>query len=41
MILAANSNHMIQNDEPDLVVDTIRRIHAAAQRAAVRRAANR
>jgi len=35
LILAANSNHMIQNDEPDLVVATIRRIHSAAQRGAV------
>jgi pimeloyl-ACP methyl ester carboxylesterase len=29
LIVAKNSNHMIQQDEPDLVVDVIRRIHEA------------
>lgn len=29
LIVAKNSNHMIQHDEPDLVVDVIRRIHDA------------
>ena len=29
LIRAENSNHMIQQDEPDLVVEVIRRVHAA------------
>jgi pimeloyl-ACP methyl ester carboxylesterase len=28
LIVAANSNHMIQHDEPDIVVDAIRTMHA-------------
>jgi hypothetical protein len=31
LIRANNSNHMIQIDEPGLVVDAIRRVHAAAR----------
>jgi pimeloyl-ACP methyl ester carboxylesterase len=31
LIPANNSNHMIQIDEPELVVDAIRRVHAAAR----------
>ncbi len=31
LVRANNSNHMIQIDEPALVVDTIRRVHAAAR----------
>src|SRR5579863_4331480 len=31
LIRANNSNHMIQMDEPELVVDAIRRVHAAAR----------
>jgi pimeloyl-ACP methyl ester carboxylesterase len=31
LIVATKSNHMINNDEPDLVVDAIRRVHAAAR----------
>jgi len=31
LIRANNSNHMIQVDEPGLVVDAIRRVHAAAR----------
>lgn len=31
IIVAGKSNHMIQSDEPDLVVDAIRRVHAAAR----------
>jgi pimeloyl-ACP methyl ester carboxylesterase len=31
LTVATRSNHMIQIDEPDLVVEVIRRIHAAAQ----------
>jgi pimeloyl-ACP methyl ester carboxylesterase len=31
LIVAKNSNHMIQHDEPDLVVEVIRRIHDAAR----------
>ncbi len=30
LIVAENSNHMIQHDEPDLVVAAIRRVHVAA-----------
>jgi pimeloyl-ACP methyl ester carboxylesterase len=32
LTVAANSNHMIQHDEPDVVLDVIRRVHAAARR---------
>lgn len=31
LVRANNSNHMIQIDEPALVVDAIRRVHAAAR----------
>jgi hypothetical protein len=31
LIRANNSNHMVQIDEPGLVVDAIRRVHAAAR----------
>ncbi|MGA8437153.1 MAG: alpha/beta hydrolase [Candidatus Sulfotelmatobacter sp.] len=31
LIRANNSNHMIQVDEPELVVDAVRRVHAAAR----------
>jgi pimeloyl-ACP methyl ester carboxylesterase len=31
LILARNSNHMIEIDEPHLVVDMVRRVHAAAR----------
>jgi pimeloyl-ACP methyl ester carboxylesterase len=31
LIVAKNSNHMINQDEPDLIVETIRRIHACAR----------
>ena len=31
LIRANNSNHMIQIDEPELVVDAIRRVHTAAR----------
>jgi pimeloyl-ACP methyl ester carboxylesterase len=31
LILANNSNHTVQIDEPELVVDAIRRVHAAAR----------
>jgi hypothetical protein len=31
LIRANNSNHMIQIDEPGLVVDAVRRVHAAAR----------
>jgi hypothetical protein len=31
LIRANNSNHMIEIDEPGLVVDAIRRVHAAAR----------
>jgi hypothetical protein len=34
LIVAKNSNHMIQQDEPGLVVDAIQRIHSAAQKGA-------
>ncbi len=30
LVVAQSSNHMIQDDEPQLVVDAIRRVHAAA-----------
>jgi pimeloyl-ACP methyl ester carboxylesterase len=31
LVRAENSNHMIQQDEPDLVVDVIRRVHVAVR----------
>lgn len=31
LIVAAKSNHMINNDEPQVVIDAIRRVHAAAR----------
>jgi len=31
LLVAKDSNHMIQHDDPDLVVETIRRIHAAVR----------
>jgi pimeloyl-ACP methyl ester carboxylesterase len=31
LIVAKNSNHMIQQDEPTLVVDAIRRMHDAVK----------
>jgi len=31
LVVAEKSNHMIQHDEPELVVDAIRRVHAAAR----------
>jgi hypothetical protein len=31
LMVAKNSNHMIQQDEPELVVDAIRRTHAAVK----------
>jgi hypothetical protein len=31
LIIAKNSNHMIEIDEPGLVVDAIRRVHVAAR----------
>ena len=34
LIVAKESNHMIQQDEPALVVDAIRRIHAAVEKGA-------
>ena len=34
LIRASNSNHMIEVDEPGLVVDAIRRVHAAARNTA-------
>jgi len=30
LIVAKNSNHMVQQDEPELLLDSIRRVHAAA-----------
>jgi hypothetical protein len=33
LILAKNSNHMIQHDEPALVIEAIRRVHSAVGRA--------
>jgi pimeloyl-ACP methyl ester carboxylesterase len=37
LTVATNSNHMIQIDEPDLVLDIIRRLHTAAQNRATSR----
>ena len=34
LIVAKNSDHMIQQDEPALVVDAIRRMHAAVNEGA-------
>ena len=34
LTVAKNSNHMIQHDEPELVVDAIRRMHAAVEKGA-------
>jgi hypothetical protein len=31
LIVAKDSNHMIQQDEPSLVVDAIRRMHSAVK----------
>ena len=31
LIVAAKSNHMINNDEPQVVIDAIRRVHAAGR----------
>ena len=31
LMVAENSNHMIQQDEPELVVDAIRRVHTAVR----------
>ena len=31
LLVASKSNHMIQAEEPELVVDAIRRVHAAAR----------
>jgi hypothetical protein len=33
-MVAKDSNHMIQQDEPELVVDAIRRMHAAVAKGA-------
>jgi pimeloyl-ACP methyl ester carboxylesterase len=32
LLVAENSNHMIHQDEPALVVDAVRRIHTAVQK---------
>jgi pimeloyl-ACP methyl ester carboxylesterase len=34
LTVAKDSNHMIQQDEPALVVDAIRRMHAAVEKGA-------
>ena len=31
LIVAKNSNHMIQQDEPELILDAMRRMHAAVR----------